>query len=76
MRLLSQMVDECKKGGIHTWVEVAVLGEDFRESRFYCEKCNEIKIVRNPYDKPKKKFLILTWKERLSQMIHTGSTKI
>jgi hypothetical protein len=70
------MADKCKKGGAHTWVEVPVMGERFNETRFYCEKCNEIKIVRNPYEKPKRKFYLLSWKDWLRQADHTGSVKI
>ena len=70
------MVDECKKGGAHVWIEVPVMGERFNETRIYCEKCYEVKIIRNPYEKPKRKFYLLSWKDWLKSAKHIGSTRM
>ena len=67
------MAQECK----HRWVTMPVLdAEDKRGYIIYCSRCgikHEVSLTK-VFKKIGQK--VLTLKDRLKQMIHTGSTKI
>ena len=67
------MAQECK----HNWITLPILdAEDKRDYIIYCGRCgikhevSLIKVFRNIGEK------VLTLKDRLKQMMHTGSVRI